>query len=102
RTRKIFRQFARDLRQNRMLSRQDARVEALLQSFERPLESPPVEKVEKMQAAVVRQREHRAQRFFQPLRVQYGDVACARGRGPDDAGEGLAKSAAGFEALVEL
>ena len=69
---------------------------------ERALEAATVDEVEKMQAAVVREREHGAERRLDPLRMQHAHVARARRRCADEARERLAKAARGFESLVEL
>ena len=85
-----------------MLARQHARVQALLQHRQCALEPAPVDEIEQMQAAVVGEREHRAERRLEPLGVQHARRPRPRRRGADEAREGFAKSAAGFEALVQL
>ena len=102
RAREILAQLALDLREITMLAGENACMQPLLQHRERALEAAAVDEVEQMQAAIVGKREHGPEWRFEPLGMQDAHVGRARGRGPDEAGEGFAKAAAGFEALVEL
>ena len=65
-----------------MLARQHARPQALLQHRERALEPAPVDEIEQMEAAVVGEREHGAERRLEPLGVQHADVAARDGAVP--------------------
>ena len=99
---KYSRELALDLREVAVLAGQGACAQPLLQHRERALEPAAVDEVEQMQPAVVGEREHGTERRFEPFGVQHADIGRARGRGTDEAGEGFAKAAAGFEALFEL
>src|SRR5271169_3796598 len=85
-----------------MRPRQDAPLEQALDVLELVLKAAAIDEFEQSKSVIVRQREHRAERRFEPLGIQTGGVPGATGRGADEAIEGAAEPAAGLEALVEL
>jgi hypothetical protein len=98
----VLAELAVDLLEIRMAAGQRTRAQPLLKRGERTLEPAPVDEVEEMQAAIVGECQHRAERRLDPLRVQHAHVACPRRRGAYELRERLAKAACGFESLVEL
>src|SRR5208283_4907405 len=91
-----------NLRQQPMRSRQDAALELVLDGLEFALKAAAIDEFEQREAFVIGQREHGAKRRFEPLCIQTGSVPRTAGRSPQEAVEGNAKAAAGFEAVIEL
>ena len=85
-----------------MRAGQDPALELFLHQLDFALEAAPVHEFEQRESAVVSEREHRAERRLEPLRVEAFDIMRTAGGGADVAVEGDSEAAAGFEAVIEL